>query len=176
MYDLDASSRNPTNSFKFKNCLFGATGVVKNSYKGKYVYFGYRITPDSAGSWSLDRGTGSYVIIFGIYNSSSSHADNRKNNFSVLSEVQTFGINGRFGSLEKKLSINCSKVNTKFCLSLHHNGDKSYLFVNKKEIFNFKAKNKNVNFPNQFCLGSISNGFSAAESRELSWNGKVYDC
>ena len=94
----------------------------------------------------------------------------------MLIEVQTFGINGRFGSPEKKLSINCTKVNTKFCLSLHYNADNNYLFVNKKEIFNFKANNKNVNFPNQFCLGSISNGFSAAESRELSWNGKVYDC
>ena len=44
----------------------------------------------------------------------------------------------------------------------------SYLFVNKK--FKFKADNKNVNFPTQFCIGSISNGFSATESRELSLN------
>ena len=51
----------------------------------------------------------------------------------------------------------------------------SYLFVNEKEIFKFKANNKNVNFPTQFCLGSISNGFSALESREVSLNGNVYD-
>ena len=61
-------------------------------------------------------------------------------------------------------SINFSKANTKFCLSLHHNADKNYLFVNGKEIFKFKADNKNVNFPTQFCLGSISNGFSSNES------------
>ena len=30
---LDALPRNPTNSFKFKNCLFGASSVVKNSDK-----------------------------------------------------------------------------------------------------------------------------------------------
>ena len=30
-----------------------------------------------------------------------------------------------------------------------------------EKIFKFKAGNKNVNFPTQFCLGSISNGFSA---------------
>ena len=32
---------------------------------------------------------------------------------------------------------------------------------NGKEIFKFKADNKNVNFPTQFCLGIISNGFGA---------------
>ena len=38
-----------------------------------------------------------------------------------------------------------------------------------------KADNKNVKFPNQFCLQSISNGFSATESREVSLNENVYD-
>ena len=33
----------------------------------------------------------------------------------------------------------------------------------------------NLNFLVQFCLGSISNGFSAIESREVSLNGNVYD-
>ena len=31
VYDLDAWPRNPINNFKFKNCLFGATNIVKNS-------------------------------------------------------------------------------------------------------------------------------------------------
>ena len=60
-------------------------------------------------------------------------------------------------------------------MSLHYNGDNSYLFVNGKEIFKFKASNKNINFPTQFYLGSISNGFGAFESREVSFNGNVYD-
>ena len=42
-------------------------------------------------------------------------------------------------------------------------------------FFKFKADNKNVNFPTQFCLGSISNGFSATESREMSLDGNVYN-
>ena len=29
VYDLDAWSRNPTNNFKFKNCLFGTTSSKK---------------------------------------------------------------------------------------------------------------------------------------------------
>ena len=49
------------------------------------------------------------------------------------------------------------------------------MFVNGKEIFKYKADNKNVNFPTQFCLGSISNGLSATESRDVSLNGNVYD-
>ena len=45
---------------------------------------------------------------------------------------------------KKKFSINFSKANINFHLSLHQNADKSYLFVNGKEIFKFKAGNKNV--------------------------------
>ena len=60
-------------------------------------------------------------------------------------------------------------------MSLHYNSDNSYLFVNGKEIFKFKADNKNVNFPTQFCLESISNGFSNTGSREVSVNGNIYD-
>ena len=57
----------------------------------------------------------------------------------VLVEVSTSGINGKFGSPEKKFSINVTKANTKFCLSLHYNADNYYLFVNGKKIFKFKA-------------------------------------
>ena len=34
--------------------------------------------------------------------------------------------------------------------------------------FKFKANNNDVNFPTQFCLESMSNGFGAAESSEVS--------
>ena len=53
VYDLDAWPRNCTNNFKFKNGLFGASNISKNSYKEKYVYRGYGITFDTAGSCSL---------------------------------------------------------------------------------------------------------------------------
>ena len=56
--------------------------------------------------------------IFGVDNISSLNADNRKNNFLVLGECPTYGINGSFGSPDKKFSINLTKANTKFCLSL----------------------------------------------------------
>ena len=62
-------------------------------------------------------------------------------------EGSTFEINESFGSLEKNLSINFTKANTTFSLSLHYNANSSYLFVNGKQIFKFKADNKNVNLP-----------------------------
>ena len=47
VYDVDAWPRNCTNNFKFKNGLFGATNISKNSYKETNVYRGYGITFDS---------------------------------------------------------------------------------------------------------------------------------
>ena len=113
VYDLDVWPRNLTNNFRFKNCLFGAINIVKTSDKEKYVYSGYVITFDSAGSWSFDNDTARNVVIFDVDNISSSHSDNRKNNYLILGE--TFGINGSFGSAEKKFRIKISKANTKFC-------------------------------------------------------------
>ena len=69
IYDLQSWPRNPADNFKFKNCLFGATNVVKNSDKGNYIYNGYGITFDSAGSWSFDNDFARNVIIFGVHNS-----------------------------------------------------------------------------------------------------------
>ena len=85
-------------NFKFKNYLFNVINIVKNRDKEKYVYSGYVITFDSAGSSSFDNGFAGNVIIFGADNSLSSHSDNRKNNFLLLGESLTYGINGSFGS------------------------------------------------------------------------------
>ena len=55
--------------------------------------------------WNFDYDYARNVIIFGIDSSSSSHAENRKNSFLVLGVGPTFGINGSFGSAEKKSLI-----------------------------------------------------------------------
>ena len=138
------------------------------------MYSEYGITFDCSGSWSFNNDSARNVIIFLVDNTASSHADHGKNNFLVSGEGSTFGVNARFGSPEKKFSINCTKANTKFCLKLHYSAN-SYLFVNGKEIFKFKSNNKNVNFPTQFFLASASNEFSNIDSREVSLSGNVYD-
>ena len=158
VYNLVAWPKNITDNFNFKNCLFGATSAIKNSDKEKWIYSGYGITFHGTGTKSFNNYFARNVINFGVDNSSSSHADNQKNNFLVLRDGPTFSISRSFGSAEKMLSINFSKATTKLCLSLHYNDDNSYLFVNGKEIFTFKGNNKNVNFPTPFCLGSIFNG------------------
>ena len=80
-----------------------------------------------------------------------------------------------FVQQKKKFSVDFSKLSTKLCLILHYNTENSYLFVNGKEIFKFKADNENVNFSTQLCLGSIFIGFSATEPREVSLKRNVYD-
>ena len=109
VYDLDACPRNPTDNFKFKNWLFGATNIIKSSDKEKWMYSGYEIKFDSAGSQKFANEFASNIVMFGVSNNSSFHIDNRKNNFLVLGEVLTYGINESFVSVEKNVSNNCSK-------------------------------------------------------------------
>ena len=93
VHDLDVWPRNPTNIFKFKNCSFGATNIAKNSDKENYVYSVYGITFGSGGSWSFDNDFNRTLIIFRVDNSSLSHPDDCSNNFLILGEGPTYGIN-----------------------------------------------------------------------------------
>ena len=96
---------------------------------------GYAIAFDGKGEWSFGNDCARNVKFLEVDNSSSCYSDNRKNNFLILGEGPTFGINGSFGSPEKKFYINLSKASTNFCLSLHYNHNINYFFVNGKEIF-----------------------------------------
>ena len=61
--------------------------------------------------------------------SSSSHIDNKKKEILIFGKGPTQGLEHTL-SAERLHSINFTKENTKFCLSLHYNGANSYLFVN----------------------------------------------
>ena len=52
-------------------------------------------------------------------------------------------------------------------MNLYYKSDNNYLFINGKEIVKFKSDNKNVNFQALYCLGIISDEFSATESRDI---------
>ena len=70
-------------------------------------------------------------------------------------------------------SIDFSTTRARFILSLHYNGDNSYLFVNGKEIVKFKAKDSEiVSYP--FCLGNISKDFSNTNMEKTGLYGSVY--
>ena len=66
--------------------MCSVTNIVKNSDKEKWVYSGYGIASDWASLWNFGNAVGKNIIIFCVDNSSSSHADNLKNNILVLGE------------------------------------------------------------------------------------------
>ena len=83
---------------------------------------------------------GRNVIVFGANLGSSTHANNKTKNVSVLGKDFIQGIEGITIYAEKMYSINFTVDNKKFCLSLHYNGDDSYLFVKGQKIYKFKAR------------------------------------
>ena len=86
--------------------------------------------------------------------SSSVHATNKTQNIFILGNDFAQGLANTTIYAEKLYSINFTKTNTKFCLSLHYNGANSYLFVNVTEIIKFKAKDSEI-VANPLCLGNI---------------------
>ena len=70
----------------------------------------------------------------------------------------------------KLYSVNFTKENTKFCLSLHYNGANSYLFVNGIEIIKFKAKGSEI-AAYHLCLGNNSNDLSVDNMKKTGLKG-----
>ena len=130
--------------------MFGAIKIVKNIDKDKWVCNGFWKAFDGNILWSFGNTFAGNFVHLSVDNSSSSHSDNCKNNFLILDEGSTYDIKEiilmDLASQKERFFINFSKASSKFWLSLHYNGDNSYSFVNGKEIYKFKAGNKNVNF------------------------------
>ena len=71
-------------------------------------------------------------------------------------------------------SPNFTVDNKIFCLSLHYNGDNSYLFVNGKKVTKFKVKNSElIKYP--MCLGDLSKDYIANNHKDTGLHGNVYD-
>ena len=66
-----------------------------------------------------------------------------KKDILVIGRGPTQGLEGTL-TAEKMHSINFTVTRKKFCLSLHYNGGKSYLFVSGTEIIKFKAKDSEI--------------------------------
>ena len=59
---------------------------------------------------------------------------------------------------------------------MHYNKENSYLFVNGKEIYKFKAKEYEIKDGKiEICLGNISTGFSVDNIKKTGLYGNVYD-
>ena len=105
--------------------------------------------------------------------SSSAKTDNRKKDILILGKGLTQGLEHTL-SAEKMYSINFTKKNTKFCLSLHYNGVNSHLFVNGTEIIKFKAKDSEI-LAYSLCLGNISKDWKNDNMKKAGFNGYIYD-
>ena len=91
------------------------------------------------------------MLIFGVDVSFSVHATNRANNIYIMGEALVQGINDTTIYAEKNLYRNFTDPGKKFVLSLHYNGDNSYLFVNGRQELKFKAKNNQI-IDEKLCL------------------------
>ena len=108
--------------------------------------------------------------------SSSVHANNNTKSILVLGEGFTQGLDDTTLYAEAKCSINFSKTNKKFCLSLHYNGADSYSFVNGTEIIKFKAKDSEIRRnTNSLSLGNISKDVFIDNMLKTGLNGYVFD-
>ena len=74
----------------------------------------------------------------------SKHANNKANNNYVMGKDFIQKINDTAVYTEKMFYRNFTEPGKKFILSLHYNGDDSYLFVNGREELKFKRKTDQI--------------------------------
>ena len=147
----------------------------KNADIDQYRYSAYGIGFDRRGSFSFPGGGfGKNVIIFGADMNSSIHVDNKGKDILILGIGPTQGLGEHSLTAEKMYSINFTVTNVQFCLSLHYNGANSYLSVNSREIYKFKAKDSEI-VASPLCLGNISKDWSTNNMKKAGFNGYVHD-
>ena len=147
--------------------------ITKNTDSSKNNYTGYGLCFDEDGEFghtvrqgNFDRTTSAKnVIIFGVDVSSSIHATNRANNIYVMGKDFIQGINDTTIYAEKLLHNNFTEFGVKFVLSLHYNGDNSYLFANSRQELKPKAKDDQI-INEKLCLGNSSSEWSTSESEK----------
>ena len=141
VYRLNPISSTRNTDYTIQNALFGAMKITKNTDYSKNNYTGYGLCFDEEGTFTHTIKEGNFdqttaarsVIIFGLDMNFSVHATNRANNVYVMGEALVQGINDSTIYAEKNFYRNFTDPDNKFVLSLHYNGDNSYLFVNGRQ-------------------------------------------
>ena len=179
VYSLDPLSNTRNIDFTTQNCLFGAVKLTKDINTSNYKYIGYGICFDEGSNFSIGNITnGKNVIILGCDASSSSHANNKKNNIIVLSKdfIQGLTSTGIGNTIYVEKIYKTNMTESIFVLSLHYNGNNSYLFVNGIQELKLKVQSFTNNMKSQvFCIGNISSDWSLTNSIKTSLYGNVYD-
>ena len=94
----------------------------------------------------------------------------RKKDIFALVKGPTQGIDYTTLTAKAQYSINFSRSNRKFHLSLHYDGSNSFLFVNATKIYQFKANDSKC----PLWLGNISKDFASINMKKTGLNGYVY--
>ena len=149
--------------------------ITKTADTSKYKYKGYGICFDEGGLFSIGNiNNRRNVLIFGVHETSVIHSNNRANNIFIMGDGFAQGINDTTLHAEKMYSRNFTQPSTKFVLSLHYNGDNSYLFVNGKQELKFKAKTESL-VKEKLCIGNLSDQWSMSESEKTELYGNIYN-
>ena len=173
IYKLDPISSSRDSTFTVQNALFGSIQITKNADTSKYKYGGYGICFNEGGTFSIGNITnGRNVLIYGVHESSLTHANNKANNIFVMGDGFVQGINDMTLYAEKIYSQNFTQPNKKFVLHLHYND--SYLFINGKQELKFKAKPVQ-SIKEQLCIGNLSTQWTTSESEKTGLYGNIYD-
>ena len=174
VYKLDPLASTRDKSFTIQNALFGAMQITKNATdNSKNNYKGYGICFDERSEFGHTITEGSHahtadarnVLIFGADMSSSVHATNRANHIYLMGTGLTQGINDTTIYAEKNFYRNFTDFGKKFVLSLHYNGDNSYLFVNGRQELKFKSKTDQL-VKEKLCIGNLSDQWTTSESEK----------
>ena len=171
-----ASSRDT--NFTIQNALFGAMQITKKVDTSKYEYKGYGICFDEGDQFGHTITEGGFahttnarnVLIFGADMSFSVHATNKANHIYVVGKDFVQGINDTTIYAEKNFYRNFKK----FMLSLHYNGDDTYLFVNGRQELKFKCKTDQL-VKEKLRLGNLSDQWTTSESEKTGLYGNIYD-
>ena len=81
------------------------------------------------------------------------HETNRVNNIYVMGHEFAQGIHDTTLYSENNFYKNFTDPGKKFVLSLHYNGDDSYLFVNGRQELKFKTKTDQL-VKEKLCIGN----------------------
>ena len=149
--------------------------ITKSANASKYKYKGYGICFDKGGSFSEGSiNNARNVLIFGVHESSLIRSNNKANNIYVMSKDFIQGISDTTLYADKVYIQNFTQPNKNFVLSLHYNGDNSYLFVNGKQELKFKCKTDQL-VKKKSCIGNLSNNWSPIEAQKTGLYGNIYD-
>ena len=102
------------------------------------------------------------------------HVTKRVNNIYAMGNGLTQGIHDTTLYVEKNYWRNFTDPGKKIIISLHYNGDDSYLFVNGRQELKFKAKTDQL-VKEKLCIGNVSDQWTARESEKTGLYGNIYN-